>query len=44
MNKFLIVLVLALVACQNDLDSLIFQQFQKFIKKYQKNMNQSMNS
>ena len=36
MNKFLIVLVLALVACQNDLDSLIFQQFQKFIKKYQK--------
>ena len=36
MKKFLIVLVLALVACQNDLDSLIFQQFQKFIKKYQK--------
>ena len=36
MNKFLIVLVLALVACQTDLDSLIFQQFQKFIKKYQK--------
>ena len=36
MNKFLLVLVLALVACQTDLDSLIFQQFQKFIKKYQK--------
>ena len=36
MNKFLIVLVFALVACQTDLDSLIFQQFQKFIKKYQK--------
>ena len=36
MNKFLIVLVLALVACETDLDSLIFQQFQKFIKKYQK--------
>ena len=36
MNKFLIVLVLALAACQTDLDSLIFQQFQKFIKKYQK--------
>ena len=36
MNKFLIVLVLTLVACQTDLDSLIFQQFQKFIKKYQK--------
>ena len=36
MNKFLLVLVLALVACHTDLDSLIFQQFQKFIKKYQK--------
>ena len=36
MNKFLLVLVLALVACETDLDSLIFQQFQKFIKKYQK--------
>ena len=36
MNKFLIVLVFVLVACQTDLDSLIFQQFQKFIKKYQK--------
>ena len=36
MNKFLVVLVLALVACDTDLDSLIFQQFQKFIKKFQK--------
>ena len=36
MNKFLVVLVLALVACETDLDALIFQQFQKFIKKYQK--------
>ena len=36
MNKFLLVLVLALVACDDDLDSLIFQQFQKFIKKYHK--------
>ena len=36
MNKFLLVLVLALVACQTDLDALIFQQFQKFMKKYQK--------
>ena len=36
MNKFLLVLVIALVACESDLDSLIFQQFQKFIKKYQK--------
>ena len=36
MNKFLLVLVLALVACQTDLDALIFQQFQKFMKKYEK--------
>ena len=36
MNKFLIVLVLALVSCETDLDTLLFQQFQKFIKKYQK--------
>ncbi len=36
MNKFLFVLVLALVACDAELDSLIFQQFQKFIKKFHK--------
>ena len=36
MNKLLLVLVLALVACQTDLDSLIFSQFQKFMKKYEK--------
>ena len=36
MNKFILVLVLALVACESDLDALIFQQFNKFIKKYQK--------
>ena len=36
MNKFLLVLVLALVSCQLDLDSLIFKQFQKFMKKYEK--------
>ena len=37
MNKFFIVLVaLALVACDSDLDALIFQQFQKFMKKYKK--------
>ena len=36
MNKFLLVLVLALVACESDLDALIFQQFQKFMKKYHK--------
>ena len=43
MNKFFIVLLaLALVACESDLETLIFQQFQKFIKKYQKKY-QSMN-
>ena len=37
MNKFFIVLLaLALVSCESDLETLIFQQFQKFIKKYQK--------
>ena len=36
MNKFVALLLLALVACNAELDSLIFQQFQKFIKKYHK--------
>ena len=36
MNKFIIVLVLALVACKPDFDLLAFQHFQKFIKKYNK--------
>ena len=36
MNKFLLVLLVALVACESDLDALIFQQFQKFMKKYHK--------
>ena len=36
MNKFLIVLILALVACKIDFDALVFQHFQKFIKKYNK--------
>ena len=36
MNKFILVLVLALAACNADLDKLLFQQFQKFIKKYHK--------
>ena len=33
MNKFLLVLVLALVACDSDLDTIMFQ---KFMKKYNK--------
>ena len=36
MNKFLLVLVLALVACDSDLDTLMFQKFQKFMNKYNK--------
>ena len=36
MNKFLLVLVIALVSCNYDLDSLVHHQFQQFIKKYNK--------
>ena len=36
MNKFLIVFVFALVASNVDVDTIMFQQFQKFIKKYHK--------
>ena len=36
MKKILIVLLLSLISCNNELDALLFQQFQKFIKKYQK--------
>ena len=36
MNKVIAVLLVALVACDAELDSIIFQQFQKFIKKYHK--------
>ena len=36
MNKFYIVLIFSLVACNSEIDSIIFQQFQKFIKKYNK--------
>ena len=42
MNKFFVVLLFAFAACEADLDSLIFQQFQKFIKKYNKKY-ESMN-
>ena len=37
MNKFLVVLLIALVSCETDDDSVVFKAFQKFIKKYQKN-------
>ena len=36
MNKFLIILLFALAACQLD-DTELFHQFQKFIRKYKKN-------
>ena len=36
MNKFIAILLLALVACNAELDALVFQQFQKFMKKYSK--------
>ena len=39
MNKFTLVLLLALVACEIDLDSIVFKKFQKFIKKYNKKYN-----
>ena len=36
MNKFLILLLVSLIACQTELDVLIFRQFQKFIKMFNK--------
>ena len=42
MNKALLVLLFALVTCEVDYESLVFQHFQKFIKKYNKKY-ESMN-
>ena len=39
MNKFLIILLLTLVACEQDVDAIMFKNFQKFIKKYNKKYN-----
>ena len=36
MNKFLIVLLFSLAACNSELDAKIFQHFQKFITKFNK--------
>jgi len=36
MNKFILVLLLALVSCEVDIDAEIFKNFQRFIKKYNK--------
>ena len=37
MNKFLILLLIAIAYCEKDMDSIVFHAFQRFIKKYQKN-------
>ena len=42
MNKALLVLLFALVACEVDYESMVFKHFQKFIKKYNKRY-ESMN-
>ena len=42
MNKFLFILIIALVSCNFDKDQEMFQKFQRFIKKYNKKYN-SMN-
>ena len=39
MNKFILVLVFALVVSDTDIDAIMFQQFQKFLKKYHKKYN-----
>ena len=39
MNKFVLILIIALVSCNLDMDQAMFQQFQKFIKKYHKKYN-----
>ena len=39
MNKFLFVFLFAIVACNFDVDTMMFQQFQRFIKKYHKKYN-----
>ena len=36
MNKFILALLIALVACDIYVDAIMFQQFQRFIKKYHK--------
>ena len=42
MNAILILLAISLISCETDQESLIFQNFQKFIKKYNKHYS-SMN-
>ena len=42
MNKFFIILFFSLAICDNELETIVFKQFQKFITKYKKNY-QSIN-
>ena len=42
MNAILILIAISLISCETDQESLIFQNFQKFIKKYNKHYS-SMN-
>ena len=39
MNKFILVLLVALVASEEQLDTIVFKAFQRFIKKYEKKYN-----
>ena len=39
MKKFLIVLIISLISCDLDFDTMMFTKFQKFIKKYNKKYN-----
>ena len=36
MKKFIIILLISISFCNDELDSIIFSQFQKFIKKFNK--------
>ena len=37
MKAILVLFAIALISCETDPESVIFQSFQKFIKKYKKN-------
>ena len=39
MKKFLIVLIISLISCDLDFDTMMFNKFQKFIKKFNKKYN-----
>ena len=39
MKKFLIAIIISLISCDLDFDTMMFTKFQKFIKKYNKKYN-----